>query len=1176
MKNLSELRKKLNSRSQIILKTDKKYEETRKQFAFYENSKLEADENITPLIIIIPFEESDVTQIIKFSIKNNYLLVVRSGGHQYSGLSSSSSSQTKTIQIDLKNFSYLKIEDDALKISEDTKITSKQNHKVIMGASTRLNKLYQVLHRYNLFVPAGICVDVGVGGHFQSSALGFLSKSFGLGIDFVTRIRIALPENGKIVDATPISYSDLFWAVLGGSPGSFGCVLEYEINAFNALKYEDVYAIRYTWTYSDETFREVMNNVLKVAKHKSYTDLDDPLVYLAITPDFQNPYLASSENNPQVHVITAMMLWTGTDVGSIYKKIPKKYLDEKQEEGLTFHDFYIKSFQNIHPRVDPDKFSVDLEYKKNKDHTISYIMNVMTAPVATGNLKAYNDDIYRMLNLQKAVEDEEKRKSEALARECNIDIHTENARYSNIAKFTSEFNIDKTFTEMCIKRMNTMLENPHLWFTFQFNTFGGKLAANTGINSFPLRNIKTGIDLWLSWRESLGEKIVSDAKKWIDKTDELLESEFGSKSVNLILATYGDLNINNPKVRKRYYPNDFLFNRLRQVKTKYDPHNLFKTKFSIPPFPSNEKEKTTFSTIPTDKNLDNIVGKLIENASLNPDKPYLTWINNNGFDTPITFGEFKGSVIKYAAWLRKSKAVQKGDNLVLCYVPGTEFFKVFMACIYLGAIPIPVYPFNPIKKDRFYDNFIHIVNNCKPKYILTDKPFNLQRKTSRLFNYDYKSDLSVNWIVAKKMNDEYLDIPKIELDDPAFIQYTSGTTDHPKGVIITHRNLIHQFKIYKDELLVDENTKGLIWVPQYHDFGLISSLLGSLVGNCQLAMMSPQLFIKTPSIWFDSIHKFRATHTAAPNFAYSFCLSKINEQQRKKWDLSCLKVLMSAAEPIDHKMMSKFLKAFEISNLNKKAYCPAYGLAENTVGVTLFGSTVLWLNKNKLVNNEVVIESESEDSIAITGCGKLLEEVPVTIVIENTALEEGEIGEIGEIWISGYSTSKGYINNDKLTKSNFNLKLEGHLETWVKTGDIGFIFNNELFVLGRVADTIYQNSKTFYPHHLEIDINSSSELIRKGSTVAFKLNNDSIGIGIELREEISKEKQKDLVDLIFKTIKNSFNVTIGLISILKKGSVIKTSSGKICRFKTGYAIKHNQLTQEIYRQSSLSLSNKSH
>jgi len=411
----------------------------------------------------------------------------------------------------------------------------------------------------------------------------------------------------------------------------------------------------------------------------------------------------------------------------------------------------------------------------------------------------------------------------------------------------------------------------------------------------------------------------------------------------------------------------------------------------------------------------------------------------------------------YASFLQRTKAIaghlrKKGrfapeDRLLLAYPPGLEMICAFFGCVRAGLIPVPVYPPSSRGFQSALYKMVHIARDCQAAGILTSRDYHASLRTNLArsgvsasgVDVDYISGLP--WIVTEDFVDTISDEPFIDTSKILFLQYTSGSTMEPKGVMVTHENILHTCPLVIDH----PNPVVVSWLPQYHDMGLIGCYLyPALRGGTTYGFASMD-FIQRPALWLDAITTHRATATAAPNFAYDYCLraGRLSRESLESFDLSSLRVLMVAAEPVKPDTYTRFLETFQPCGLKSESFYAAYGLAENTLAVSLGGRSIVSVNKRALalgtarMTTEV---SEIDAATQIVSCGVPLPGLDVKIVDpeQHVALKEGQIG---EIWIAGSGKCLGYWKNQELTLKQFHARLvddSPYDDGYLRTGDMGF------------------------------------------------------------------------------------------------------------------------------------------
>jgi thioester reductase-like protein len=520
----------------------------------------------------------------------------------------------------------------------------------------------------------------------------------------------------------------------------------------------------------------------------------------------------------------------------------------------------------------------------------------------------------------------------------------------------------------------------------------------------------------------------------------------------------------------------------------------------------------------------------------------------------------------YASFIQRTKAIAgrlhgrfaAGDRLLLAYPPGLEMICAFFGCVRAGLIPVPVYPPSSRGFQSALYKMIHIAKDCQAAGILTSKDYHASLKTNLTrsgvtasgVDVDYISGLP--WIVTEDFVDTISDQTFPDASEILFLQYTSGSTMEPKGVMVTHKNILDTCPLVIDH----PNPVVVSWLPQYHDMGLIGCYLyPALRGGTTYGFASMD-FIQRPILWFDTITAYQATATAAPNFAYDYCLraGRLSKESLEDCDLSSLRVMMCAAEPVKADTFTRFLEKFEPYGLKAESFYAAFGLAENTLAVSLGGRSIVAVNKRALTLGKArMITEVSEIGAAaqIVSCGIPLPGIDVKIVDaeQHVALKPGFVG---EIWIAGSGKCLGYWNNPELTLKQFRARLvddspydDGHL----RTGDMGFFHNGELFVCGRIKDMIILRGQNYYPQDIENVVEKASGLIRASCIAAFQIHEDSEP-ALAIVAEVKNPRALPDARKIAAAVRSYLNVEVALISFIAPRSIPRTSSGKIMRHKT--------------------------
>jgi thioester reductase-like protein len=554
-----------------------------------------------------------------------------------------------------------------------------------------------------------------------------------------------------------------------------------------------------------------------------------------------------------------------------------------------------------------------------------------------------------------------------------------------------------------------------------------------------------------------------------------------------------------------------------------------------------------------------ILGHLDRLTHKHPDKLLYSYLDVNG--DPIesyTYASFLHRAQAIAGQLRKEGRFAAGDRLLLAYPPGLEMICAFFGCVRAGLIPVPVYPPSSRGFQSALYKMVHIAKDCQAAGILTSRDYHASLKTNLArsgvstsgVDVDYISGLP--WIATEDFVDTISDLPAVESSNILFLQYTSGSTMEPKGVIVTHENILNTCS-----LVIDHPAPVVVsWLPQYHDMGLIGCYLYPALKGGTTYGFAPVDFIQRPILWFDAITTYHATATAAPNFAFDYCLraGRLSKESLEACDLSSLRVLMCAAEPVKPDTYTRFLEAFQPFGLKCESFHVAYGLAENTLAVSLRGRNIVSVNKRALALGKarmITEVSEIDGATQIVSCGTPLPGLDVKIVDP-----EGHFAlkpeRVGEIWVAGSGKCLGYWNNPELTLKQFRARLVDDTpydDGYLRTGDIGFFYRGELYVCGRIKDMIILRGQNYYPQDIENVVEKSSSLIRHNCVAAFQIQEDSEP-ALAIVAEVKNPRALPEARKIAAAVRNYLNMEVAVISLIAPRAIPRTSSGKIMRHKT--------------------------
>jgi len=564
-----------------------------------------------------------------------------------------------------------------------------------------------------------------------------------------------------------------------------------------------------------------------------------------------------------------------------------------------------------------------------------------------------------------------------------------------------------------------------------------------------------------------------------------------------------------------------------------------------------------------------LVDMLAERAKARPDQRAYTYLVDGIVESDtLTYRQLDRQSREIAVMLQS--ALDQSDRALLMYSPGLDFVSAFFGCLCAGVIAVPVYPPQSSRPECSLPRLRAIYRESGAKTILCTEFF--FGKFASLFQSD--PELSKCPMLA---TDHYgledihaWKVPDVHPDSIAFLQYTSGSTAAPKGVVVSHGNIVHNLA-YIQNISHHETDNVLVsWLPTYHDMGLFSGVLFPLFNDCPAYLMSPISFLQKPFRWLQAISHFRGTNSGAPDFAFELCAQKSTAEQRSQLDLSSWKIAYNGAEPIRKSTLASFSKTFRECSFRSSALFPVYGLAESTVlvsGKPLIGENAVNENTSGTEAIKAVAGSVPAEPVS---CGSPRFGMEVIIVDSKQSVEMVS-GQIGEIWLSGPSVAQGYWNLPRETEVTFNAFLESGRGPFLRTGDLGFMQNGELFVTGRIKDLIIVRGRKHYPQDIEQTVEQShSEVHSKSSAAVSVVAEDGPQLVIlaevnrRLRSGRSKSKAgesspfdrdcDEIIDAIRQAVSEHHELQTAAIALLAPGSVPKTSSGKIRRYACCEAI----------------------
>jgi len=544
-----------------------------------------------------------------------------------------------------------------------------------------------------------------------------------------------------------------------------------------------------------------------------------------------------------------------------------------------------------------------------------------------------------------------------------------------------------------------------------------------------------------------------------------------------------------------------------------------------------------------------------------PDKKILTYLTS--FDEKKELTYKKINKISQQIAVKILHYLSPGDRALIFHKPSIDYITALFGCLYAGIIAIPVYgPEHGINKNKLY-RLKNIIKDSGAKGILLS--YKELNNCKQFFSNFYIHKEKIHYITTDDTsNIDFQDWkkPYFNKNNTSIIQYTSGSTSDPKGVMLNHTNLISNILSIQNifEMKKDKG-KAVIWLPPYHDMGLIGGILTPIFVDFPLILISPLLFIQNPIFWLKLISMEKATITGGPNFAFDLCSNKAIIRKLNNIDLSSIKHIFSGAEPINPEVINKFFEIYEKFGLSKKSFSTCYGLAESTLMVTsskIENNKEIKEKKFFFKKNIVEIFKKNQKSFSLSkklfSCGKIIPNHKLAIVDPKNSKKLNE-KVIGEIYVKGPSVSKGYWKNPKKTKNifqNFFIK-ENKKKSygWLKTGDLGFLYNSQLYVTGRIKDLIIIRGENFYPQDIENYVKELNSKIQLCNSAAFEIDKNHIKEVVLLQEIRKKNLSENFENLaldIRKSILDKLNLLIHNIIFIEKGALPKTTSGKIQRF----------------------------
>lgn len=528
-------------------------------------------------------------------------------------------------------------------------------------------------------------------------------------------------------------------------------------------------------------------------------------------------------------------------------------------------------------------------------------------------------------------------------------------------------------------------------------------------------------------------------------------------------------------------------------------------------------------------------------AAQQPDQvAFQLWNDGAALSGRLTYADLDGRSRAMAAQLQQRSL--QGERVLLLCPPGFDYVVAFCACLYAGAIAVPMYPPRP---NQSLERFQRIARDVQAALMLATSTQKLPPETLSTLPC-----LRVDRVGAEAAID--WQVPTIAPEDIAFLQYTSGSTGTPKGVQISHRNLMHNVAAISRKFGLNHHSEGVCWLPPYHDMGLIGGMLTSLYQGALTTLMSPVDFLQRPLRWLQAISQTQTTISGGPNFAYDLCVDKIKPEQCQGLDLSRWSVAFTGAEPIRAATLERFATTFADYGFRPEAFYPCYGMAEATLMIT--GGDHTSAPKQLTVDDAALAAHRiqpADQGRPLVSCGQVIEKAHLVIVDPQT-LTACQPNEVGEIWVTSPSVARGYWQQPELNQKTFHAYLaDTGAGPFLRTGDLGCVQDGELFVTGRLKELIIIRGRNHYASDIEATVAASHAAFGSTWGAAFTVEQGSQTQLVVVQEVgrvwLRRLEPEPIIRTIRQRVTQVHGLRVETVVLVKPGSIPKTSSGKIQR-----------------------------
>lgn len=542
-------------------------------------------------------------------------------------------------------------------------------------------------------------------------------------------------------------------------------------------------------------------------------------------------------------------------------------------------------------------------------------------------------------------------------------------------------------------------------------------------------------------------------------------------------------------------------------------------------------------------------------------KGYTFLVDGDGAEARLDYQQLERRA--RAVGTRLLQSARRGDRALLVFDAGLDYVVSLFGCLYAGVLGVPVYPPSPLKPEAGLAHIDHIARDCGAQLALSSNDL-IARLRPLLAEAPSAGNLL--WLnPADALDEAEGGLPELREGDGAMVQYTSGSTSDPRGVLLTHANLLHNARFIREAFGLSEDSCGVSWLPPHHDMGLIGGIIEPLFLGAEAVLLPPQLFVQRPLTFLQAITRFRGTTCGAPGFGYDLLTKRIPESAKAQLDLSSWSVAFCGAEPVRSSTLDAFARAFVGCGFRREAFLPCYGLAEATLLVSASRPCVeprrIDLDAMALEAGRVVhISAGAAGRRTLVSCGRPPLGVEV-IVVDPDSRTPRPSDRPGEIWVRGPSVASSYWADAAATARTFDARLISGESGYLRTGDLGFLDDGELFITGRLKELIIIRGRNLYPQDVEATVEHAHPAVRAGRSAAFAVeigDEESLVVVCEVTRRNLADRDA-IIEAVRCAVAAAHGVVPSLVALLKPAQLPRTSSGKPRRL----------LSQQLFRAGRL-------